>query len=255
MEPLKKSAFGAMDKMSFEKFESTKKSSFVLDQLLEELSSDKYGVGDRLPTEDRLAQMMGVSRTSVREALAALRLTGVITSRAGQGTHLSRKIGKKNGASQKKALLVLRKNTSPGEMFEARATIEKPVADLAMEKMENSDLEDLEEILERMCRAADKQAMEKYISFNKQFHLSIAETTGNTVLKSIMKSLLSYMDEELWQEERRCYYEENPERFDRSLQIHKKIFRSFKNEDGASLATAMDAHFNFLSGKGELRNN
>lgn len=244
-----------MGKMSFEKFESTKKSSFVLDQLLEELSSDKYGVGDRLPTEDRLAQMMGVSRTSIREALAALRLTGVITSRAGQGTHLSKKIGKKNGMLEKKAFIVLRNNTSPREMFEARATIEKPIADLAMEKMKNSDLENLEEVLEQMCQAADTLATEEYISFNKQFHLSIARTTGNTVLKSIMQSLLSYMDEELWQEERRYYYEENPGRFDRSLQIHKKIFCSFKNEDSASLATAIDTHFNFLSGKGELRNN
>ncbi|MCF7890403.1 FCD domain-containing protein [Candidatus Bipolaricaulota bacterium] len=229
----------------------------MLDQLLEDLSSDKYEIGDRLPTEEKLSQMMGVSRTSVREALAALRLTGVVTSRAGQGTHLRKKPRETNGNStmEKRALTVLKENTSPEEMFEARATIEGPIASLAVEKMDDSDLEKIKKVVGKMSQAVESAATEKYISLNKRFHLSIARATKNNALKNIMKSVLSYMEEELWQEERRYYYEENQQRFRESLQIHRNLFSSLQNKDRAALSEAIKTHFNYLSGENKLRKN
>ncbi len=241
--------------MTLKKIDSTKKSNFVLNQLVEELSSDEYEVGDQLPTEGELAQLMGVSRGSVREALAALRLTGVITSRAGQGTHLNQKLSKAEGTLEEKALTVLRRDTSPEEMFEARATIEAPISALALKRMDNSDLENIKEILSQMSQAVASVATERYISLNKQFHLSIFQATKNKVLNDIMKSVLSYMEEDLWKEERQCYYEENQERFQKSLKIHKEIFSSLKNKDSTALSNAMKEHFSYLSGGNELEEN
>ena len=232
--------------MTFDKFDSTKKSNFVLDQILQEIHSQRYEVGDCIPTEGKLAEEMGVSRTSVREALAALRLVGVVTSKPGQGTFISKKLSKENGNLKEEALSVLNENTSPDEMFELRETIEGPIAVLAMEKMTDSDLRQLKDVLDRMTEATKSGNKEKYFNMNTKFHLLVAKGTHNKALKNIMESTLSYMNEDLWKEEREYYFQENDAKLSRCLQIHKNIFNALKNEDKPTLLEEIDNHFEYV---------
>ncbi|MDR7465382.1 MAG: GntR family transcriptional regulator, partial [Armatimonadota bacterium] len=74
--------------MPFQRILTKKKSTHVAEQILQAIMSGQYRVGDRLPPERVLAEEMGVSRPSVREALSALQIVGVVASRVGDGTYV-----------------------------------------------------------------------------------------------------------------------------------------------------------------------
>ena len=71
-----------------EKLESKKKSVYVVEQLLDAIDKGVYSLGDKLPSEQVIVEQTGVSRPSVREALGALRLVGVLETRMGDGTYV-----------------------------------------------------------------------------------------------------------------------------------------------------------------------
>lgn len=72
----------------FERLVSKKKSEHVVEQILEAIKSGRYGPGDKLPPEEEIAKLTGVSRPSVREALGALRLIGILETKVGDGTYV-----------------------------------------------------------------------------------------------------------------------------------------------------------------------
>ena len=72
----------------FQKLEEKKKPLHVASQLVDAIKGGDFDVGEKLPTEEELSEMTGVSRASVREALAALRLGGIIQTKVGKGTYV-----------------------------------------------------------------------------------------------------------------------------------------------------------------------
>ncbi|EKD34792.1 MAG: hypothetical protein ACD_75C02183G0001, partial [uncultured bacterium] len=77
--------------MTFEKLIQTrykKKSSFIADQILRMINSGLYKAGSRLPSERTITEQMGVSRPSLREAISALQIVGILESRPGDGTYV-----------------------------------------------------------------------------------------------------------------------------------------------------------------------
>lgn len=232
--------------MGFEKLSGRKKSTYVLEQILDEIKGDGFKVGEKLPSEEELTELTGVSRTSVREALAALRLTGVVKSKAGKGTYINRKPSITNNLLKNQPLSILKDNASPAEMFEARSTIEGAVTNLALDRMGDSDLEKLKGLLEGMREATEAGDFERFLSLNRKFHLAIAEATGNTAIVGIMESVLSYMEEDLWREERRYYYENKEGLLDESFQIHEGIFNAIKKRDRVAVSGEINNHFDRL---------
>lgn len=233
--------------MKFKKLERTKKSSFVLDQLVKKLKSEEFEVGDQLPTEPELAEAMGVSRTSVREALAALRLGGVIISKPGHGTYISDKLEEGEGHLENRALSILKRNHNPKEMFEARKVIEPSIAIFAMKEVRAPNLNELKNILEKMDKAVTSNDKETFISLNKRFHLSIAKATRNKAIEDIMEGVLSYMEEDLWKEERKYYYEEDGGDLRESLTLHEGILDAMKKGDEEAVSKELEAHFNYIT--------
>ncbi|MBU0652918.1 MAG: GntR family transcriptional regulator [Proteobacteria bacterium] len=77
--------------MNFEKVIQTKfkkKSSFIADQILRMINSGGYTAGSKLPSERIITEQMGVSRPSLREAISALQIVGILESRPGDGTYV-----------------------------------------------------------------------------------------------------------------------------------------------------------------------
>ena len=76
----------------FEKVAQTRfksKGAIIAEQILEQIKSGEYQAGSKLPPERVIAEQMGVSRPSVREAVSALHIVGVLESRPGDGTYIS----------------------------------------------------------------------------------------------------------------------------------------------------------------------
>ena len=75
--------------MPFQQLQETLKPRFVVDQILSSIQDGTLVAGERMPSEAKLAELTGVGRTSVREALAALRLMGVVETRVGSGSFIA----------------------------------------------------------------------------------------------------------------------------------------------------------------------
>ncbi len=117
--------------MTFEKVTQArfkKKSSFIADQILLMINSGRYKAGSKLPSERIITEQMGVSRPSLREAISALQIVGILESRPGDGTYVCGPAATEDLVRQ--ALDVLEECDSPYENMQARKALEIGAAQL-----------------------------------------------------------------------------------------------------------------------------
>lgn len=149
----------------------------VIDAVLEDIQAERYLPGSRLPVERDLAELHGVSRTTVREALVALEMLGVVELRKGSGIFV---IGDAKSIIPQPDL-----DIGAFEFIEARRMLEAEVAALAAIYAAPEHVQQLEMLLDAM-RDPDVIAAERA---DREFHLVIAEATGNGALLSAVTHL------------------------------------------------------------------
>ena len=169
--------------MPIEAIESKRLFERIAEQIKTLITSGEYKVGSRLPPERDLAFQLGVSRPTVREAMIALELSGLVEVRVGAGIYVI----------SSKPKLVLAPNTkikapSPSELLEARLMLEPINAALAAERFRPELTDDLE-------TAIEQQISEDAIGADadRQFHMIIAEATGNRALVEMTEYLWDQM--------------------------------------------------------------
>lgn len=163
----------------------------VADQLVLALREERLRRGDLLPTERELAQRFGVSRPTIREALAALELAGIVQSHKGKGTVVIAT------SSQVASWGV---DVLPPQVFEARLVIEPQLAALAAEKRYPDDIAHIREVLASIeAEFAVTQAYESDLPL----HRAIARAARNPVLQRALEAALAHTQSALWRELRR----------------------------------------------------
>ncbi len=159
---------------------------FLYKQVLSQIMSGKYDVGARLPTEADLATRFDVSRPVVREALARLREDGVIISRQGSGSYVSRRPAG--------AVLEFTQVDSIADIqrcFEFRFDIEGGAAALAAQRWTDDTLEELHKALARLDIVTEDRGLGIDADFS--FHVAVAQATGNRFFASTLASLQSHI--------------------------------------------------------------
>src|SRR5690349_24329147 len=137
--------------------------------------------GERLPSERDLAQRLEVGRASVREAIAALQVQGVIETRPGSGSFVAA-----DPTSRLPAPAGLPHDASPSDLLEARLLIEPAIARLAAERgRPDEQCERLLAAMEAAADAADPDSRSGWNRSDRLFHQRIAALTGNPVLAGI----------------------------------------------------------------------
>lgn len=152
----------------------------VGDQIRLLIASGRFPPLSRLPSERELAQILGVSRPSLREALIALELGGVVEVRMGSGIYVT--TGKEEAGSPDGTL-----GESPSEIMEARMTVEGAIITLACARADQSMTQDLRRLLEAMRATID--AGGNPLEQDRAFHLAIAARAGNSVLSRLTGEL------------------------------------------------------------------
>lgn len=161
----------------------------VLQQVEEQIVAGHLRVGDRLPAERDLATQLGVSRSSVREALRILEAQGVVTSATGTGPAA----GTVLRALPAEALTrVLRLHLALSsfdlaEMVEARVTLERSSVQLASRQATEGDLADLARLLTAM--ADPDISRETYNELDTDFHVAVARSAHNRFVSEITVAL------------------------------------------------------------------
>lgn len=141
--------------------------------------------GDRLPPERELAASMGVSRSSLREALRALALLGVADMRQGDGTYLT---NLQPGSLMRSVGLVLALSDSGlEELFEARKLVEPGLAALAARRVDDATAAELARCAEASADALDDA--EAFMWADIELHATIARAASNAVLERLLESI------------------------------------------------------------------
>lgn len=159
----------------------------IADQIRGLVDSGKAQSGQQLPAERELAEQLGVSRPTVREALIALEVAGLIEIRVGVGAFVRARAGA--------SVDIPANNHSPLEIMDARLLIEPHVAGLAATTAEADAIAEMETLIAGM-RLEVEQGRWSATS-DQRLHMIIAENCGNQMLREILFSLWSARSEGL----------------------------------------------------------
>lgn len=227
--------------MTFQKIATKRKSAQVAEQIIEAIRSGIYKMGDRLPPERTIAEEMGVSRPSIREALSALQIVGVLESRAGDGTYVVRTPDRHDAVSS-----LLEEEESPVEALAARRILERAVVQSAALRVNPPARERLAQALDALRRAAEQRDFEAFSAANARFHLEIVRMAGSDMLERTVGPLIDVMQRQLGQELRRREYVLDAAFFDTVFAVHVGVFEALVAGDAATAAEAMDRHFDLI---------
>ena len=131
--------------------------------------------GEKLPPQDELAERLGISRTSLREALMQLSYRGIVESIHGRGTFVC-----ECGAHE-------------AETLEARMVVEPQLARLAAERREETQLDELDSLCEAMAHFVKSDDTVAFSDFDLKLHCCIAAMTGNRALSQLITSVNDMM--------------------------------------------------------------
>ena len=163
--------------------------SEVARRLMDLFTSGSIQAGTRLPPERHLATALGVGRSAVREALAALEILGIVDVRPGSGTYLRGTASELLPQTLRWGLLIGERNTT--ELLELRSGLEIYVARLAASRATASDLDAIADRVENMRASVGN--LSAFARADLEFHHSLAEAAGNKVLIDqlhVVRSLL-----------------------------------------------------------------
>lgn len=160
----------------------------VVNSIVQYIQENGLQPGDQLPTENEFSEDLGVSRTSIREAIKALGINGMLKSIPGRGTFLEPKAA--TLTLEGDGLLQMEARTTITEVMEVRAPLEIKAVELAVERCSEEDIAALEEI-SRNYEIAVRNGSDHSV-WGRKFHAQIAQASGNPMLINVLQSL-AYM--------------------------------------------------------------
>jgi GntR family transcriptional regulator, transcriptional repressor for pyruvate dehydrogenase complex len=161
-------------------------------QRLEELvRTGHLGRGSRLPSEPRLAEMLGVSRASLREATTGLVFLGLLKARAGDGTYLQPSLN--SMVSRHLQWLLLLDEVKYAELYELREILEPAVAELAARRATPADLEAMLLAISGMKASTGKARI--FVQHELDFHNAITRASHNRAIESLMQMMYGALAE------------------------------------------------------------
>ncbi|MBN3818873.1 FadR family transcriptional regulator [Paraburkholderia sp. Se-20369] len=197
------------------------------------VAAGAFEAGARLPSERSLADQFGVSRTQVREAIIALEVQGIVEVRVGSGIYVSA------ADAAKPVTFEVPRGPGPIETLRARGLIEAEIAALAALERKDADLDRMFVALTTMREQMDDKAA--YDAADRQFHMRIAEATGNTVLLHMATAMWDCArSDPLWDKIEEHFH--SPALRAASQEDHQRIFAAIMARDADGARDAMRAH-------------
>ena len=209
----------------------------IADHVRELVLNGTFPPGSALPPERELAEIVGVSRPSIREALIALEVMGLVESRQGGGNYVRTDAG-----ALRMIPLAGGRDLGPGpiEQFEARRVIEVACAKLAAQRATKEDVINLEHCLMRMrdlvARNASPAVEHRY------FHTTLASISQNQIFASTVAELWRVRDSELWDTLRQKV--DNAESWRLGIEFREQLVSAIRDRNPAAAVEIMNNHFN-----------
>jgi GntR family transcriptional regulator, transcriptional repressor for pyruvate dehydrogenase complex len=215
----------------------------VAETLHEMIRNGQFKPGDKLDSVQQLAENFHVGRSAIREALSALKAMGLIEMKQGEGTYVREFEGDQMRFPLSTAILMNKSDVM--DLLEVRKIIETGSAMTAASRRTDAHLATMEEILHEMNQVrGDEELGEKA---DLQFHLTIAEASGNTMLANLLNQVSELMVETM-KETRRLWLYSKQTTTAKLYTEHMEIFEAIKNQDENRAMQAMLTHLNNVEG-------
>lgn len=179
------------NKKAFLRSRKASSSEQVLNHLRGLIQQGKLKAGERLPAERELAEMLNVSRPTLRAGLRSLAALGVLESRHGSGTFIVDIDGPPSLDSSPLRLMAALRGFTSEEMFEARLALETTAAALAAERATNDELAMLAQELDENFASVDDP--DNFLIHDVQFHRGIAMASHNRIIAALTEMVVNAM--------------------------------------------------------------
>ena len=223
-----------------------KVSDKVVQSLRSLIEKNHMQVGDRLPAERKLCEQLGVSRSSLREALQHLVSQGMLVSRVGAGTYLQEL---PNHWSQHHIVQPLSDlmDVDPEYRFdvqESRLILEGGTAWYAAQRATPDDIKKIRQCYDQIAHYQLLGDDDEAARADARFHLAIAEASHNVVLIQLMRSLFDLLQFNVVLGRRKVYSEAH--RFDQLQDQHFKVMAAIERRDPEAARQAVCGHIEFV---------
>jgi len=220
--------------------ETSKAYEKVIQYIKEEILHGNLKQGQRLPPERDLAESLGVSRNSVREALRTLDVIGMITSTQGAGNSVSCNFEK--SLVQTMSMMFLMERTDYAQLSELRRGLEEQAIVLAADRITGEQIHQLQKLVASLAISENEATN---VILDKKLHYTIAQASGNQLILSILQALSDVMD--LFITDLRKKILNNDKGANRLRSIHERMVECLKNGDKQGAREAMADHFMIIN--------
>lgn len=218
--------------LTFTRIRKKSLSDVIVEQLKGMIIRKELVRGQRLPSEQELAESFGVGRHTVREALKELEILGLVESRVGQGSFIT-EVNPKDVLDFMTNQLVMSRSDMVN-LMELRRILEINIAFLAAQRANEENLEEIRSRLSRM--ESYKDDPEKFVEEDVSWHFAVAKATGNeyfgVVLNAIHNMLLSVQKEVVYAEGAA----------ERALEYHRLIYEAIRGKKPTEAQALMNDH-------------
>ncbi len=228
--------------MPFQKVQTEKLSLAVVRQIELLILRGILRPGERLPSERDLAERMGVSRPSLRDAISELQALGLLTSKAGSGIYVAEVLG--SAFSPALIRLFSSHDEAVFDYLSFRRDMEGLAAERAARLGSDSDLKVVQAIFDKMEAAHASNAAEEEAQLDAQFHMAIIEASHNVVMLHMMRSMFDLLRQGVFYN-RQLMFNQRTTR-DAILDQHRAINAALQDRDPAGARQAVEQHLSFV---------
>lgn len=209
--------------MNVVRIEKKKLYEEIADRIILQIKEGEFEIDEKLPSIQKLAQDYGVGQASIREALNALRVMGLVEIRHGEGTfvkHIKPKVFSKEMSVYTKKDII--------DLLEVRKIIEVGAAGRAAVKHSEEDLQNIKDALEQMKLAVHNKEIGEQSDFT--FHLAIAKATKNELLAQLLVEVSDKVKTTM-KETRKIWIYTETKSIEKLYKEHLEIYEAIKQKD------------------------
>ncbi len=224
----------------FKQIASSKINFQIMNQIKENIRSGELQLGDRLPSERAMAEQLGVSRATVREAIRSMELMGLVICVQGEGNFIPESL--ENSLIEPLSLMFMLNRSHANEISELRRALEIEAVRLAAEKISVGEVKRLEESLDVMENSDIKR---KRVEADHAFHDQIAKASGNMLIINLLNSLSQIIEEQMAGVRANLILDDdNLHAINRQ---HRLIFNALEQRDMDEAIVAMTNHMDYVN--------
>jgi GntR family transcriptional regulator, transcriptional repressor for pyruvate dehydrogenase complex len=195
----------------------------VIHQLTLAISSGRFKMGQKLPSEFELMDELHVSRNSLREAMKILSAMGIVNIKRGDGTYVFSQVNPSVFDSIIYSMIL--ETSTDEEVIELRQTLDEAVLKLAMKKCTPQQIAQLQNYNDQMRYYFANGEISRAAKIDYQFHIYLTECSSNVFLARIVKGIYQLFEQSIEKNIR------NEELFAKADEYHQEIVDCLKNKD------------------------